>query len=850
MPLTTTTTAETSLPRRRGVVAEAVAAAPKRQTRSMARQAGGIEPPKQVWAVRSPSKKTRPVDHHATLEASDGLEMEADPKRAALRNSMSGREGPQMERQAAAERPRASRTPSRVRRFEMLDDPDNPFDDSVLHASSNGTVKMESPTKGRIGDFEFEVEPRRNTPSSLFDQENVVRQSSRLAEEPVSSSDRLASLSKRISLARARPDQSAQRESRPPLSPASTRRYNAGVATSGQPGGETRSPVKRISHRSTSPVKPLTIPRPFDAGDSASCSSASSRSKRPAVSPSVSDEALLDLGHRVSTAVASTSKYSSPATGLGKPADKVHRRHYSEHALAGSPVTQPDSSSRSRQADQNSMGSSATGRACDSYDIDAERQARRHSAMSIASPNASPARSQLASLARGNSAASQSPVRSSAPALPKIDYAALKPSPGKAKRGIFRHDEDEDNLEPAEVKHKEPAEEAREESQAAPSQTSGSPSKVTPLSTLSGETSTALAHLEASLARLAVPAHKRRSMQPAELKEESEPVAQQVQSPPKRELGQTRPKRLSPSKATSTAKDSADVHGLSRQMNALLSPRKASSIATSATGELENPFKAPLLPSTSSLLSRHNSSSSFVDKVSSDQRPVKEENVETQKLSERSSADAAADEAARRAAKAARRRSVHTIRSFQSSYALDGDSSYASSSSADLNGAPSEPANDSVSKPSKHARRRSMYVPTKREDWTGAGSSQESAGAGGGASQSSGLVVGSCAPVDGQSGTGTGTGTGTARGRAESKAARYLRGVVVLVDVRDQDGEEAGAAWVEMLKDAGARVRPPSPSAFPFFPCQSCSLIPPRHSSRHSFTSRSSSVPPTATSHT
>lgn len=38
------------------------------------------------------------------------------------------------------------------------------------------------------------------------------------------------------------------------------------------------------------------------------------------------------------------------------------------------------------------------------------------------------------------------------------------------------------------------------------------------------------------------------------------------------------------------------------------------------------------------------------------------------------------------------------------------------------------------------------------------------------------------------------------------RKTRFLRGLTVLVDVRDQDGEDASACWVEMLKNAGAKV--------------------------------------------
>lgn len=84
-------------------------------------------------------------------------------------------------------------------------------------------------------------------------------------------------------------------------------------------------------------------------------------------------------------------------------------------------------------------------------------------------------------------------------------------------------------------------------------------------------------------------------------------------------------------------------------------------------------------------------------------------------------------------------------------------------------------------KAAKAARRRSLYtyVPTKREDADGGDRSIGNV--------SSGLVV-------------------TDASAPAPKKARFLRGLTVLVDVRDQDGEDASACWIDMLKNAGAKV--------------------------------------------
>lgn len=65
------------------------------------------------------------------------------------------------------------------------------------------------------------------------------------------------------------------------------------------------------------------------------------------------------------------------------------------------------------------------------------------------------------------------------------------------------------------------------------------------------------------------------------------------------------------------------------------------------------------------------------------------------------------------------------------------------------------------------------------------------------------------APADGTVGD---VSTRSAAGAAPA-SERFLRGVVVLVDVRDQDGSEASARWIEQLRSAGARVSSRAPAA-------------------------------------
>jgi hypothetical protein len=92
-------------------------------------------------------------------------------------------------------------------------------------------------------------------------------------------------------------------------------------------------------------------------------------------------------------------------------------------------------------------------------------------------------------------------------------------------------------------------------------------------------------------------------------------------------------------------------------------------------------------------------------------------------------------------------------------------------------------------KAARAARRRSLYtyVPTKRED---ADAGERSIG-----NVSTSLMVSSGV-----------VGTEPESAMHASRKTRFLRGLTVLVDVRDQDGEDASACWVEMLKNAGAKV--------------------------------------------
>ncbi|PWN93045.1 hypothetical protein FA10DRAFT_257422 [Acaromyces ingoldii] len=106
-------------------------------------------------------------------------------------------------------------------------------------------------------------------------------------------------------------------------------------------------------------------------------------------------------------------------------------------------------------------------------------------------------------------------------------------------------------------------------------------------------------------------------------------------------------------------------------------------------------------------------------------------------------------------------------------------------------------------KEEKKTRRRSSlytYVPsTKCPDdslTTASGESDESLVASG----RGGMIP---SAIRASRGDASSTGPGQTR---HSSSRRFLRGLVILVDVREQDGDDASSTWVEMLRSMGAKV--------------------------------------------
>ncbi|KAJ9473960.1 BRCT domain-containing protein [Pseudozyma hubeiensis] len=469
-----------------------------------------------------------------------------------------------------------------------------------------------------------------------------------------------------------------------------------------------------------------------------------------------------------------------------------------------------------------------------------------------------------------------------------INLLELKPSPGKAQRGIFRHnsahdDEDDDDDDWDEGSNtvdeirlvKGPAprrDEAVDRKDQLPS-SSGStasasssstakkhfmPRSTTTLDvkhTLSSETSDALASLEASLARLKAktrsPPSSGSTSSGVQKKQDSVASADTAH---KRELGTARPFGMtssrtmnfrtakstvagsdSSSSARSNAADQSSDSGAFKRPSGRISALAKSRETSSDLRSVNNPslassksmmsFGAPRLPDFSGLAGK-----------SASRPPVSGSRTSSLELASssfsRAEEDAAQEEEEARVAeakrqaeiKAAKRRSMSSLSSgmpppqavhrresenarsstataaatnkpsaARSASASSSSSSGAASSSNATTAAPSRPPTEAelaeARQAAKAARRRSLYtfVPTKRED--------------GDADRSTGNVSANLLAI----GTATDGSEGDASASAPKKQ-RFLRGLTVLVDVRDQDGEDASACWIDMLKNAGAKV--------------------------------------------
>ncbi|SPO46877.1 uncharacterized protein PSANT_04563 [Moesziomyces antarcticus] len=448
----------------------------------------------------------------------------------------------------------------------------------------------------------------------------------------------------------------------------------------------------------------------------------------------------------------------------------------------------------------------------------------------------------------------QSPDR---PDRKPINLLELKPSPGKAQRGIFRHnsvvdDEDDDdwgtsdnselNITMDEIKlvkgpsvPKQAATRSHEvstSSRAKADASASSKSKDTThkmastistldvRDTMSPETSDMLANLEASLVKLRAKAHTQPVAVDTKKKEE-----QNVPAPVKRELGGLRASGVPASRTqTFRIKSSTTSADLAHQARSATDQSGDSSVFKRPSGRVSALAKSRVSSSEhgsdSSLTSSRSMMSfgaprlpGFSEVGGRASRPMppsaRTSNLGTTSDDSRNEELAAAEEEQERIAeakrqaelKAAKRKSMSSILSSgmpptlqrrEASASSSGSQPPQESSAKPTSPTAAKPSEDSAEakKAAKAARRRSLftYVPTKREDTDG----DRSVG-----NLSTGLVI-STTPSGNASEADTST--------QAPRKARFLRGLTVLVDVRDQDGEDASGRWVEMLKNAGAKV--------------------------------------------
>ncbi|KAN0061202.1 hypothetical protein ACQY0O_006937 [Thecaphora frezii] len=783
--------------KRRSGTLRSLAGQPMRQTRSMARLAAPAEPIEEPWTGMAPSHTPRNAvsapDRHEELELSDGLsDTETNPRKQALRNSLNGRHAADAlaeERgyaEVAPPQTEASRTHRRIvpssqaRRYDF--GPDSP---RVLQRQQ---PKMESPRKGRVDDFEFELERSLYNFRAERDEEDVQISN---GEDP---SD----------LGLPRP-----RATRPMAVPASPK---PAVTKERRPGrvesdGRASSAKSSASVRTPSPSKTLTVPNPFKLQEGSRLSSTQSTrgelAKRPhsTVSPSASNESIKAVGPR-----------------------KVGQASSRSHIFKSARAAESAATGKLLEASMRSEAFAPT-----LSDQETCRSPSRSKAPQLGEAKLSSPLGSRGSPFKAAVAASDLPFSRSSSRKP-IDLSKLKPSPGKARRGMFLHEADEpedSSLESNQEPKQQSAEDEDEDEYVLtrgplPASSSrrklggarpslGKETAIAPpeaslkvetdvRQTLSSETSSALASLEASLAKLSALSHRRTGAAASKKDGTAQP-------PPKRTLGDSRPRILSPSKAQNAPVSQA------HRSNPLVDDNQK------RTAVEDGSFKRP-----SSFLLRSKKLAQARDdplKSEDEGRHSTEESMTDVEAPRRGDAGASrredggateAEPKRQSALKIARRRSMHSILSFGGDSALDAlkreetandvalsDLSFAS---GDENPTSQDPkAAEEARKAAKAARRRSLYtyVPTKRED---AEAGDKSVG-----NLSSGLIIG---------GGGGGSGTASAAAAEASGAVlnskkdrartRFLRGLTVLVDVRDQDGEDASACWVEMLREAGAKV--------------------------------------------
>ncbi|PWN52308.1 hypothetical protein IE53DRAFT_7210 [Violaceomyces palustris] len=627
------------------------------------------------------------------------------------------------------------------------------------------------------------------------------------------------------------------------------------------------SPRKSTRSGSCSPTKQLTMPSPFnlacrEKAVEVPANGVGSTNKRShnALTPSTSEE----FAHVRDSSMPTTSGFTrTTSTYTSRPLSKALRGPDPSEARS------PENRISSRQGERLRRNVFPVEREEGDRKVMKEEEDQHPSSQTL-----------LASTANNDS---QPPGFS--PSRKPINLLTLRPSPGKARRGMFKHDSDSE--EEQQEQDSDPEKEGGKETlltrgplskamsppkrhvnaadkvmhsaatRSSIEKQSSSSSSSSSKTLLSSETADALANLEASLAKLGKPSQRRH--------QSWVPKKEDPCSPPKRSLPDHKPRAPSPKKEQ-VFKAMPIVRSQERNStNPFLSGTINKTRHDEDEGEKNDAdaFKVPAIPGpanplldSSNARYRHRASRSVrdlpvtLDPATDEAREkpraaiqavevkVERENMGMDSASVKRESDAilaSAAEAKRKAElKAARRRSMHSILSFGGG----GPSTSSSSSAArrealtSASGTSDPPSSkdsadgtkgdkDSVKankdsaesekearRAAKAARRRSLYtyVPVKREDAQGGEIGDQSTG-----NVSSGFCIGSTSiHLDPDQ-----HGSSSTAGSKPLVTKRFLKGLTILVDVRDQDGEDANAVWVEMLKSCGAKVlvRPPSASS-------------------------------------
>lgn len=389
---------------------------------------------------------------------------------------------------------------------------------------------------------------------------------------------------------------------------------------------------------------------------------------------------------------------------------------------------------------------------------------------------------------------------------PGLAPGSLRPSPGSASRGIFRHEsesEEEHGVSCDDGKYLTPGpgktnrlglQMGSEDENEAPRYVASARRVRAPLGSAkeargpldaapnvapAHEPTTSLAAIEAGLAKLAMPRHRRTS---SALGDQSSPEDKKLDLPrlPRDVLAPPAPREGSPTKRTLGGGSRTDRERSSSPIkpasSSIFAPRYPTSavLRTKVMPDREAPASPVRRPS--------------CDRAAPSRRQEEHEETMAQATAEAEARRMAADVVAR--VRQGRRKSLAAIRPLglpDAEAAMEEPSKHVEFEERLISGerTPETPEERAARRAAKHQRRKSLYtyVPTKRDD-----------------------MLSDASPAS------ISTMSTTSKSPVVTPPTRFLRGLRILVDVRDQDGEDASSAWVTMLKEWGARVflRPPT----------------------------------------